>query len=427
MYDEQGWQVQPLMPQGELYGEFATFDVTFDVASDQVIGATGVPVTGDPGWSDAAAAGATVAPAREGFYAHTTEESLGLLNDGLQPGRKRVRWHAEDVHHFAWSTSPDYIYEGGNHGEVSIHVLYQPGDEAEWGGGVAVERTAKAVEWLGTVFDNYPYPQVTNLHRIEGGGTEFPMMVMNGSASQGLITHEVGHIYAYGILANNEWKDAWLDEGLISFATNWFFEETEGASEIWAATLGRMAEFEDDVIPQPLATPAADFLNPGSYGAYSYMKGSVFFYMLRELMGWDNFRQAMQLYYRDNAFEHVTEHDLKLAVEQVHGSDLSWFFDQWLHSTGRLDFALNSAEAEQREDGGWTTEVTVSRTGTIWMPVTVQVGDSRVELSSHDAVQVVNVETTARPQEAVLDPDFALLESDRENNTKAVVTRGSGS
>jgi hypothetical protein len=58
--------------------------------------------------------------------------------------------------------------------------------------------------------------------------------------------------------------------------------------------------------------------------------------------------------------------------------------------------------------------------------VTVQVGDSRVELSSHDAVQVVNVETTARPQEAVLDPDLALLESDRGNNTKAVVTRSNG-
>ena len=48
-YDEQGWQVQPLMPQGEFYGEFATFDVTMDVASDQVMGSTGVPVEGDPG------------------------------------------------------------------------------------------------------------------------------------------------------------------------------------------------------------------------------------------------------------------------------------------------------------------------------------------------------------------------------------------
>ncbi len=423
VYDEQGWEVQPFMPQGELYGEFATFDITLDVATDQVIGATGVPMTGDPGWSDAVAPGATVAPARATFYENTAEASLGLLDDTPQAGRKRVRWHAENVHHFAWSTNPDYVYEGGTHGDVSIHILYQPGDEGEWGGGVAVERTANALEWLGTVFDSYPYPQVTNVHRIEGGGTEFPMMVMNGSASQGLITHEVGHIYVYGILANNEWKDAWMDEGLISFATNWYFEETEGATGIWQPTLGRMAEFENRVTPQPVATPAADFLDPGSYGTYSYTKGSVIFYMLRELMGWDNFRQAMQLYYRDNAFEHVTEDDLRLAVETVHGGDLSWFFDQWLHTTGRLDFALRSADAVQQDGGGWRTEVTVSRTGSIWMPVTVQVGDARVELVSHDTVQVANVETAERPQEVVLDPDMALLESSRENNTLVVTIR----
>src|SRR6185503_13549135 len=60
----------------------------------------------------------------------------------------------------------------------------------------------------------YAYPQISNVHRIDGGGTEFPMMIMDGSASQGLILHEFGHVFTYGILGNNEWRSGWLDERL---------------------------------------------------------------------------------------------------------------------------------------------------------------------------------------------------------------------
>ena len=423
VFDEQGWQVQPLMPQGEFYGEFATFDVTLDLAADQVTGATGVPIDGDPGWAGAAAAGTPAPSVRADFYGSPPQESLGLLDADPDPGRKRVRWHAEDVHHFAWSTSPDYTYEGSRYGDVAIHVLYQPGDEEEWGGGTAVDRTIRAVSWLETVFGPYPYPQVTNLHRIEGGGTEFPMMVMNGSASQGLITHEVGHIYAHGALANNEWRDAWMDEGLVSFVTSWFGEEMDGSDGGWERTLTRVAAFEDQVLPQPVATPSADFLTSRSYSTYSYTKGSVFFYMLRELMGWDDFRRGLRQYFRQNRFEHVTEYDLQLAFEPIFGSDLSWFFHEWLHTTDRLDYELRSAVAEQQEDGSWVTELTVAREGGIWMPVLARVGSVEVELASEEPLQTVRIPTPERPEEAVLDPGNALLEVSKDNNRLPVRMR----
>ncbi len=427
VYDEGGWQVQPLMPQGEFYGEFATYDVTLDVADDQVMGATGVPVEGDPGWANAASGAASEGSQgpllRAEFYGAADEESLGFLDGQPAVGRKRVRWHAQDVHHFAWSTSPEYTYEGGNHGEIAIHVLYQPGDEDSWGGGIAVERTVRAVDWLETVFGPYPYPQVTNVHRIEGGGTEFPMMVMDGSASQGLITHEVGHIYAHGILANNEWKDAWLDEGLISFVTSWFSEEADGATGLWEGALRRVAAFEDRVTPQPVGIPSADFFDPRAYSTYSYSKGSIFFYMLRELMGWEDFRRVTRLYFEDNKFEHVNEYDFRVAAEAVYGEDLSWFFQQWLHTTHRLDYELRSAVARQQDDGSWITQVTIARNGEAWMPLEVQVGSTRVKLESREAVQTVEVSTENKPEAAILDPDLALFESTRENNRKVVEGR----
>ena len=53
VYDRYGWQGRPLYPAGEFYGEFGSFVVDLDVPADQVIGATGVPVCGDPGWERA--------------------------------------------------------------------------------------------------------------------------------------------------------------------------------------------------------------------------------------------------------------------------------------------------------------------------------------------------------------------------------------
>ena len=96
------------------------------------------------------------------------------------------------------SLNPEYRYEGGKWGKVAIHVLYQPGDEASWGTGIAVSRTATALEWLDGFFGPFAWPQITNVHRIEGGGTEFPMMIHDGSPSQGLIVHELGHNYMMG-------------------------------------------------------------------------------------------------------------------------------------------------------------------------------------------------------------------------------------
>src|SRR5918997_57680 len=57
VYDRGGWQHNPLRPAGEFYGEFGRYDVTMIVRDDQVIGSTGVPVSGDPGWQDALRSG----------------------------------------------------------------------------------------------------------------------------------------------------------------------------------------------------------------------------------------------------------------------------------------------------------------------------------------------------------------------------------
>jgi len=165
VYDRYGWEDHPLYPGGEFYGEFATYDVRLDLPQDQVIGATGVPVEGDPGWDHAKADPALkIDYQRDWYHAPRTTLQCGEV----AAGRKCVRFRAEQVHHFAFSLNPDYVYEQGRYGDAVVRVLYQPGDRATWGQGIAVRNTVLALAWLDSLFGKYQWPQLTNVHRIEG-------------------------------------------------------------------------------------------------------------------------------------------------------------------------------------------------------------------------------------------------------------------
>jgi hypothetical protein len=419
VYDRGGWQVQPLLPQGEFYGEFGSYDVTLEVARDQVIGATGVPVEGDPGWAGAAATPRDSVDYRRAAYAPAPAVALGLLTGAPPQRAKRVRWRAEDVHHFAWTTSPEYIYEGGAYQSTGVHVLYRPGDETEWADGAAVQRTVRALEFYDRVFGPFPWPQLTNVHRIEGGGTEFPMMVMDGGASEGLILHEVGHNYVHGILANNEWREGWLDEGFVSFLTNWALEE-RGAPVNWARDLDAIRQLEQRHLTQPIALASAEFRDPATYGAMTYTKPSLVFRMLRWVMGEDAFRAALRQYYADNRLQHVTEADLRAAVNAHARTSLDWFFDQWIHTTHTLDYGIGEVATTRTADGQWQTRIEVVRDGEMWMPIELLVDGVGQRLESRERRQVVTISSATRPAEVQLDPQAILLDIDDANNRKRI-------
>jgi hypothetical protein len=415
VYDRTGWAYQPLMPQGEFYGEFARYDVTLDVAADQVIGATGVAVEGDPGYQERVLG--------TGYPPPPAAAELGLLAGGAENGRKRVRFYADSVHHFAWSTDPAYIHDfvvrtiidedTGMHSAPGIHVLYLPGDTA-WDERAAARRTWDALTWLEGMFGPYPWPQLTNVHRLEGGGTEFPMLIMNGSASEGLIVHESTHQYLHGILANNEWREGWMDEGFTSFMTNWYWE-MKGDTTVWPRTMQGIERLERADSAEAIATPGADFSSPRIYSAMTYTKASAVFRMLREYLGEATFREVLRTFYARHRLQHVTGADFQRVAEDVSRRDLDWFFDQWIVRTDKLDYGIASATTRQA-GGRWRTRVEVVRMGQAWMPVTLRVGGVTRTLESRDRRQTVEIVTTTRPAEAVLDPGSVLIDVDRSNN-----------
>jgi hypothetical protein len=426
VYDRGGWEAHPLLPQGEFYGEYASYDVTLDLAADQVIGATGVGVVGDVGY--------TVTEFERRFYRRGGAVPLGLITEPAAAGRKLVRFHAENVHHFAWSIDPRYRHDivarmemrdadSTTRGLPTIHILYLPEDTA-WASNQAAHRTYDALTWLQRKLSPYPWPQLTNLHRIEPGGTEFPMMVMNGSAGEGLIVHETTHQWLHGILGNNEWKEGWLDEGFTSFMTSWYQEEknrrTGDTTDVWRGTMLALERVERADSAQPIALPSEAFSSFRTYNLMTYTKPSAVFRMLREYLGTPTFERVLREYARRYQFKHVRGEDFRQVAEQVSGQSLGWFWDQWIRRTDRLDYSVASARTRRLGDGRWSTTVVVQRDGNAWMPVDLQVGDATRRLTSRERRQTVTLTTAARPASVMLDPRWVLIDYNRANNTAPV-------
>jgi hypothetical protein len=434
VYDRYGWQEHPLYPAGEFYGEFASFLVDLDIPTDQVIGATGVPVCGDPGWERANRNRAAPVEYQRSYYGSRTPPANCA---GAAPGRKRMRWYAEDVHHFALSLNPRYRYEGGSFGDVAVHVLYQPGDEPIWGNGVAVERTIAALTWLDRLFGKFAWPQITNLHRIEGGGTEFPMMIMDGSADLGLIVHELGHNYTMGILANNEWREGWLDEGFTSFQTDWFWE-TIGRPGAYQDTEAGILLLDIDDYSEPPSLVAEAYRDFSSYNTAIYTRGNLFFQQLRYIVGHDTMHRILQTFYERWKLKHVDEAAFRAVAEEVSHRDLSTFFAQWLHSTTLYDYSvgkvktvrrtitprLDSLGQATRGTAGWITRIEVVRKEKGRIPVEVAVVAERdtgvVRAEGLAEREWVEVPTRSKPKEVLLDPGVRTHDWNMLNNRKRV-------
>ena len=121
-----------LCPRASSTASSAISPWTLDVPEDQVVGATGVPVCGDPGLGARQPRSRPPGrvPARRLRRADAVGRRLRRRGAGPQAASAGT---PSDVHHFAMSLNPAYRYEGGRFGDVAVHVLYQPGDDSDLG------------------------------------------------------------------------------------------------------------------------------------------------------------------------------------------------------------------------------------------------------------------------------------------------------
>ncbi len=426
VYDRYGWEEHALYPAGEFYGEFGDFYIRLDLPADDVVGATGVPVCGDPGWTAAnrdpshavVTGGAALAVATPGGC--TARGTSLVAADSAAAGRKQLLWVARDVHRVALTMAPDYRYEGGEWNGTLVHVLYQPGDDSTWGHGVVVQRTITTLQWLATIFGPYAWPQMTVVHRIEtGGGSEAPMMQMNASPTQGLNLHEGGHSYLMGILANNEWRDGWMDEGFTSFQTAWW-SEARGQGDGPARSLeAQLLLLELDGDAQPVSLVSEDYRDFNSYNEMIYNRGELFFEELKWMVGDETMLRILRTYYARWQLKHVDEQAFEQVAEEVSHRDLRAFFAQWLHDVVPTDYAVVGA-TRTRTTTGWQTTVRVERKAPGEFPDLVAVlgehDTAAARLSGIASRESLTVTTRSRPRKVLLDPLVYSHDWDMLNN-----------
>jgi len=444
VYDETGWNAEPFHSTGEFYGEFSTFDVTMNVPFEFVVGATGVVMAGDPGWERVQVDTSLT----DQQWQETFKKIQQAVAEDARDGKIRtVTFHAEDVHDFAWVACPDFLYERSEWDGIPIHVLYRSYVKNRWSK-TAARHGIRALAWLSEKFGRYPYPQLTIAHGLLRGGMEYPMLVMNAHEGERLVLHEVGHIYFYGILGNNEWKEAWLDEGFTTFQTRWYMETRYGQWGLEPVPTPRDRETEIDPANwlqrhrprhtrreenrnqalayltsghnEPISRPAHLFGESISYRRNAYDKGSFFYDMLKYVVGDSTFEAICREYFNRWAFKHVNEASFRRVCEDVSGQKLDWFFVQWLHDSVAVDYALGSVKKKQTVSG-WETKVEILRKDIGIMPVevllTTQAGDSIVQRwDGKEKIGALIFQTHSKPTSVILDPRDAILDKSRFNH-----------
>ncbi len=388
VYDRRfGWDTQQHLGN-ELYGDFGTFDVELDLPHHYIVEATGWLLNEDQ-----------VLPADlrrkldlANFKDKPWNEAPSVIIAPDSTTRKVWRYHAENVHDFAFTADPTYrIGEATWNGIRCIAVVQEP-HASGWQN--AADYCARAIETLSMSFGMYAYPKMVVADARDG--MEYPMLTLDSGRDpdyRGLFVHEIGHNWFYGMVGSNETYRAFMDEGFTQFLTSWGLEMIDGdtlveeaptnfyEARFRAPQLVRESEvyagFQRDAVRDqlpPLNTHSDEFghWERRGYGGYghAYTKTATMLYNLQYTLGDSLFLSAMRHYFDQWRMCHPYPEDMRQSFIDHTRMDLNWFFDQWLETGKRIDYAVAGVKHRYRNSG---QEIRLVRKGELHMPIDLQV------------------------------------------------------
>jgi hypothetical protein len=422
------WNCHQYHATTEFFADFGVYDVVLTLPQNEVVGATGILV--------------------------------GQVKNA--DGTQTLTYHGDDIHDFAWTASPRYkVGEDtfqGTMGPVQLRLLMQP---AHWS---QEARHAKILKQTLDHFERWygPYPYKT-LTLVDpepdsaAGGMEYPTFITGDTAwwmpdgihlPEVVVEHEFGHQYWYGMVATNEFEDAWLDEGVNSYTEVKILDDVLGRDTSFLNQFGITAgehevqhlQFIGVADLDPIARKAYEYASFNSYGGITYGKTANVLLTLEKLIGEDTVQKALHTYFMRYRFTHPTKEDFLKTFEEVSGKDLRWYFNQAVYGTQVFDYEVmpvssgpaNWYEKKVQEKKGETvyvSRVRIHRKGDFIFPVEVEVkfdnGEKvREQWDGQDRWVKFTYQKKAKIESVEVDPDHKInLDRDNFNNSRTAEPR----
>ena len=344
-YDVDGWHTNPYIGR-EFHGVWADFDVKLTLDKRYVVGGTGYLQN----------------PEEVGHgYAEKTKKTKG----------KTLTWHfvAPNVHDFAWAADPDYIHDilDGPNG-VTLHFFYKDNPAIFENWKRLQPDTAKLMSFFNGVVGTYPYKQYSVLQGGDGG-MEYAMCTLiagerSYSSLYGVTSHELAHSWFQHVLAFNESKNPWMDEGFTVFLDTLGEQHLNGDKDAFKLLYDKYRSLVNKGLEEPLTTHSDRYSTNAAYRTGSYTKGAVFLSQLAYIIGSDALIESLQVLFETFAFKHPTPNDFKRIAEKVSGVQLEWYLNDWTRTANTIDYNIKRVTPK-----GEQTEVVLERVGAIGMPI----------------------------------------------------------
>ncbi|NNK70954.1 MAG: M1 family metallopeptidase [Flavobacteriaceae bacterium] len=347
-YDFEGWHTSPYIAR-EFYGVWGDFDVTIHIDKNYLIGGTG-------------------------YLQNPNEVGHGYETGKVEsPAGDKLRWHfkAPNVHDFTWAADPDYIHDmlqvpGG----PMLHFFYQDDPEIIDNWKKLQPKTLELMNFFSSNIGPYPYDQYSVIQGGDGG-MEYAMCTLitggrNFGSLVGVTSHELAHTWFQFVLATNESKHEWMDEGFASYISSHAMNKIMGRNQKNPAAGSYRGYYRlaASGIEQPQSTHADRYEFNSAYGSAAYSKGSVFLAQLGYVIGQENLSETLKRYYSEWGFKHPTPNDFIRVAEKVSGLELDWYLTDWTKTINTIDYGIKSVESIE---GG--VEVTMERIGLMPMPI----------------------------------------------------------
>ena len=346
-YDYEGWNTAPYHGR-EFHGVWGDFDVTIKIDKNYIVAASG--------------------------YLQETDPSNPKL--GIKSGKQRI-WNfiAPKVHDFTWAADPDYthdIYDGPNGVKLNFYYKNDPEIISNWKKLQPI--TAELMRFFNENIGMYPYNQYSVVQGGDGG-MEYSMLTLINSGKEfvplvSVTSHELAHAWFQGVLATNEMKHEWMDEGSASYfgdLAESFVLGSDFYNSIYSSYF-RYISLANSGQEMPQATNANRYKYNRAYESTAYSKGFVFLSQLRYIIGEEAFKKTIKNYYNTYKFTHPLPNDLRRVAEQSSGILLNWYLTDWTQTTNKIDYSISNVKGN-----GKRTTITLNRVGLMPMPLEVLV------------------------------------------------------